>query len=526
MHRSQTLRVGAAILVAAGALAFTTIPSSAAPIASAELPDGPALAKNLVKKVTGAGVNRHLIALQRIADKNAGTRAAGTPGHVQSAEYVEQKLVEAGFDVTRNAFPFTFTQTLAEKLVVAGKTVPISIMTYSLSTPTGGITAPLVVVPADATPGCEAADYVGVTGKIALVQRGACPFAQKQQAAFDAGAVGVVVYNNVDGPLTGTLSDPAAAKLPIGGVTKADGEALVAASNGASTTLELRALREDRTSYNVIAQTKTGRKNNVVMAGSHLDSVVAGPGLNDNGSGSAALLETAIQLGGSPKVNNAVRFAWWSAEELGLVGSKKYVQGLPFEQQLDIALYLNFDMIASPNTGYFVYDGDNSDGVGAGEGPYGSAQIEAAFVNFLGATGTQTEGSDFTGRSDYGEFIANGIPSGGLFTGAEGVKTQAQADKWGGQAGVAYDKCYHAKCDNLGNLDRVALDRNSDAIAWVVGTYAISTEEINGVPPRDLRAKARVAAKSKMRLQLAAEDAAAHGGNEGVGCIHVDQVSA
>ncbi|PPK65925.1 M28 family metallopeptidase [Actinokineospora auranticolor] len=524
MSRSQTLRVGAAILAATGALAFTTIPSSAAPTASAELPDGPALAKNLTKKVTGAGVNRHLIALQRIADKNGGTRAAGTPGFNQSAEYVEAKLVEAGFDVTRHEFPFTFVQTLAEKLTAGGRAVPITIMTYSLSTPTGGVTAPLAVIPSagDATPGCEAADYTAVTGKIVLVQRGACPFAQKQQAAFEAGAVGAIIYNNVDGPLAGTLSDPAAAKLPTGGITKADGEALAASSNGATVTLELRALREERKTYNVIAQTKTGRKNNVVMAGAHLDSVVQGPGINDNGSGSAGLLETAIQLGGSPKVNNAVRFAWWSAEELGLVGSKNYVQSLSFEQQLDIALYLNFDMIASPNTGYFIYDGDNSDGVGAGEGPYGSAQIEAAFANFLNTTGTPTEGTDFTGRSDYGEFIANGIPAGGLFTGAEGVKTQAQADKWGGQAGVAYDKNYHAKGDNLGNIDRVALDRNSDAIAWVTASYAISTEEINGVPPRDLRAKARVAAKAKAR-SLAVVDT--HEGLHGAGCSHDAEVA-
>nr|WP_026423786.1 M28 family metallopeptidase [Actinokineospora inagensis] len=484
------------MLAAAGALAFTTVPSSAAP---ADLPDGPALARNLVKKVTGDGVNRHLIALQRIADKNGGTRFAGSPGHVQSAEYVEGKLRDAGFDVTRNEFPFTATQTQAQKLTVAGTAVPISIMTYSLSTPVGGVTAPLAVVPVDATPGCEATDFPDLTGKIALIQRGGCPFAVKQANAAAAGAVGAIIYNNVDGPLSGTLSDPNAARLPVGGVSKADGATLVGQA-GASTTLDLRQTREQRTSFNVVAQTKTGRKDNVVMAGSHLDSVEAGPGINDNGSGSAALLETAIQLGGSPKVNNAVRFAWWSAEELGLVGSTKYVDSLTFDQQTDIALYLNFDMIASPNSAYFVYDGDDSDATGSGPGPYGSAQIEAALAGFLNATGTPTEGTDFDGRSDYGEFIANGIPAGGIFTGAEKIKTPAQLAKWGGVAGVAYDKCYHSKCDNLGNLDRTALDRNSDAIAWVIATYAISTEDINGVPPRASRATTRLSAKSHRSL--------------------------
>lgn len=530
MPKSQTLRVGAAILVATGALAFTTIPSSAAPTATTELPDGPALARNLVKKVTGSGVNRHLIALQRIADQNGGIRAAGTPGYDKSAEYVEAKLKAAGFDVSRHEFDFTFTQTLAEKLTVAGASVPISIMTYSLSTPVGGITADLAVVPkgADATPGCEIADYAGIvaTGKIALVSRGGCTFAQKQATAAEAGAVGAIIYNNTDGPLNGTLGDPAAAKLPTGGITKADGEAL--AAKGGVVTLELRALREERKSYNVIAQTKTGRKDNVVMAGAHLDSVIQGPGINDNGTGSAGLLETALQMGGSPKVSNAVRFAWWSAEELGLIGSTRYVDSLTFEQQVDIAMYLNFDMIASPNAAYFVYDGDDSDAVGAGAGPYGSAQIEKAFVDFLGATGTPTQGTDFSGRSDYGRFIAVGIPAGGLFTGAEGIKTQAQADLWGGQANVAYDKCYHQKCDNLGNIDRVALDRNSDAIAWVTASYAVSTEDVNGIPPRVQRAETRMAQTRMMRMQMANEDAAAAkaAGTDVVGCIHVDRPAA
>ena len=172
-----------------------------------------------------------------------------------------------------------------------------------------------------------------------------------------------------------------------------------------------------------------------------------------------------------------------------------------FDQKLDIALYLNFDMVGSPNAAYFVYDGDNSDAEGAGAGPYGSAQIEQTFVDFFGdRLGIETEGTDFSGRSDYGAFIANGIPAGGLFTGAEGIKTAEQAAKWGGTAGIAYDPCYHQVCDNLGNVDREALDRNLDAMAWSVGVYAYSTEDINGVPPRAQRLKLRSAAKNKMKI--------------------------
>jgi Zn-dependent M28 family amino/carboxypeptidase len=465
--------------VACAGLTLATMPAAtAAPAAKA---DGTALAKQLVKKVDIGGINRHLIALQRLADANGGTRAASTEGHRQSAEYIAGKLTAAGYAVSRQEFPFTYAETIEQKLTVAGANVPIIVMSYSPSTPAGGITAPLAVIPVDATPGCEAADFAGVTGKIALIQRGSCSFAQKQQAAAEAGAIGAIIYNNTDGDLNGTLGDPASAKIPTGGITQANGNAL-AAQPGASVTLDLRSLLEERKSYNVVAETKTGRKDNVVMLGAHLDSVTEGPGINDNGSGSATLLESALQLGGSPKVNNAVRFGFWSAEEYGLVGSTYYVNSLPFEQQLDISLYLNFDMLGSPNAAYFAYDGDDSDAVGSGAGPYGSAQIEKTFTDYFASRNIPSEGTDFSGRSDYGQFIAVGIPAGGLFTGAEGIKTAAQATKWGGQAGVAYDKCYHQACDNLGNIDRVALDRNADAVAWSLGVYATSTEDVNGVP--------------------------------------------
>jgi len=498
-----TLRAGVALLAAATGLGLAAVPALAGPAAVPNIPDGPALARQLVKKVDVANTNRHLIALQRLADRNGGNRAAGTAGHEASAEYIATKLEAAGYLVERQEFGFVFDETKGQTLTVAGATVPVIRLSYSQSTPVGGVTSTLAVIPSDATPGCEASDYAGAEGKVALVSRGICTFGQKASAAAEAGAAAVLVYNNVPGTLNGTLGAPVPGSAPAGGITQADGQAL-AAQNGAAVTIDLQGLMEDRTSYNVIAETQTGRHNNVVMAGAHLDSVAAGPGINDNGTGSAALLETALQLGGSPKVNNAVRFGWWSAEELGLVGSEHYVQSLDFEEQLNIALYLNFDMIGSPNAGYFTFDGDDSDAVGAGPGPYGSGQIEAAFENYFSYTGVPLEGRDFDGRSDYGEFILQGIPAGGLFTGAEVVKTEAQADQWGGIAGEAFDKCYHQKCDNLGNVDRVALDRNSDAIAFVLGSYAISTEDINGVPPRAARAKTRAAAARAAATSVAA----------------------
>jgi aminopeptidase Y len=230
---------------------------------------------------------------------------------------------------------------------------------------------------------------------------------------------------------------------------------------------------------NVLAETPGGDPNNVIMVGAHLDSVQEGPGINDNGSGSAAILETALQMAKvSPR--NKVRFAWWGAEEAGLVGSTDYVGSLPQAELDKIALYLNFDMVGSPNHVFFIYDGDDSDAVGAGPGPEGSAQIEKTFEGFFDSRGIPFKGTDFSGRSDYGPFIAAGVPAGGLFTGAEGVKTAAEAAIWGGTAGQQYDPCYHLACDTFANNNATALDVNSDAVATATLSYAMSTTLING----------------------------------------------
>jgi Zn-dependent M28 family amino/carboxypeptidase len=492
-----TLRAGVALLAIATGAGLTAVPASAGPAA---LPDGPALARQLVHEVSVTNTNRHLIALQRLADRNNRNRAAGTKGHTDSVDYVAGKLEAAGYSVERQAFPFMYDETRSASLTVGGAVIgstPITAvrrMRYSASTPAAGVTSTLSVLPSDPTPGCEASDYAGAVGKVALVTRGVCSFAVKATAAAQGGALALLVYNNVPNlPLVGTFSQPVPGSAPAAGLSQAQGQQL-ATQDGAAVTLNLQGLTESRTSYNVFAETKTGRHDNVVMAGAHLDSVTDGPGINTDGTGSAALLETALQLGSSPKVNNAVRFAWFSAEELGQIGSRYYTQNLDFEHQLDIALYLNFDLIGSANAGYFTFDGDNSDGVGAPAGPYGSAQIEKAFTDYFSFTGVSIESTDLATNFDYGPFIQLGIPAGGLFTGADGVKTQAQADKWGGTAGVSFDPCFHMICDDLGNVDRVALDRNSHAMAFVLGSYAISTEGINGVPARAARAKTLAAA--------------------------------
>ncbi|MBO8196486.1 M28 family peptidase [Streptomyces oryzae] len=449
------------------------------------------LAKKLVRRTSGRGAMKHLKALSTIADHSDGNRGAGSKGHDRSARYAGALLKAAGYKVSYQKFEFTFRETLAEKLTVLApdrRDVPLTLMTYTKSTPQGGIEAPVAAVPVDAdgSNGCDAGDYAQGTydGKIALIKRGGCTFAQKQASAADAGAAGAVIYNNEDGALNGTLGSPDAARIPTGGITQADGEALAeqAAKGEVTVNLEVREHQEQRTTDNVIAETRGGNPDNTVMLGAHLDSVPEGPGINDNGSGSAGILETALQLARADhqgKHANKVRFALWSAEELGLLGAEHYVEQLPAAERAKISLYLNFDMIASPNYGMFAYDGDDSDGTGAGPGPEGSATLEKDLADFLTSRGTPTRGTDFTGRSDYGPFIEAGIPAGGTFTGAEEIKTAEEQKLWGGTAGAAYDGCYHQACDTLKNIDARAFDLNVKAIANAVGHYAWDT---SGLP--------------------------------------------
>ncbi|MEU9182125.1 M28 family metallopeptidase [Streptomyces sp. NPDC048550] len=221
------------------------------------------------------------------------------------------------------------------------------------------------------------------------------------------------------------------------------------------------------TGYNLIADWPGGDPNSVLMTGSHLDSVTAGPGINDNGSGSAAILETALAVSRAQlQPTKHLRFGWWGAEEPGMIGSKYYVNNLPAAEKSKISGYLNFDMIGSPNPGYFVYD-DNP-------------TIEQTFKNYYAGIGIPTEiETEGDGRSDHAPFKSAGIPVGGLFSGADYTKTAAQAQKWGGTSGQAFDRCYHSSCDTSANINDTALDRNSDAIAYAIWNLGAATQ----VPP-------------------------------------------
>src|SRR5699024_5937646 len=262
-------------------------------------------------------------------------------------------------------------------------------------------------------------------------------------------AEAAIIYNNVAGDLNGTLGEVNPDFVPTTGITQDAGESLVQQMSAGAVIVELnlQQIREERETFNVLAETDTGRDDNVVMLGAHLDGVLVGPGINDNGSGSAAMLETAIQLAEVDKLNKKVRFAWGGGEELGLVGSTHYVNNLVENDpaELDnIATYLNFDMVGSPNYIIGVYDADESTYPAPVEIPEGSAATDDVLTDYFDSTDQPWVDTEFSGRSDYQAFIVNDIPASGLFTGADGTKTPAEVELFGGTAGIIYDPNYHS----------------------------------------------------------------------------------
>ena len=464
--------------------------------------------QKLLDCVTLSGVREHQAALQAIATANGGTRADQTPGYEASVDYVVDTMTAAGWDVER--VPFTYQVVVAD----LEQLTPVQ-ATYE----SGGYTGTAIdevdaaVVPVDinltppraSTSGCDGAftetavgapliahpggpnDFAAFpAGAIALIQRGGCSFALKAHNAQAAGASGVIIFNQGDTParevlFIGSAAAPANSvvgplTIPVVGASFADGVALAQPGSSAHIATRL----EPRFSENVIAEKEGVRDDNVVMAGAHLDSVPAGPGINDNGSGSAALLEIAQNLA-NHRPYNTLRFAWWGAEELGLLGSTAWVDNLSDEELDEIALYLNFDMIGSRNYYIGVYDADESSFDAPVTVPPGSIAIEDVFESYFTLIGEPYDDTPFSGRSDYQAFINENIPASGLFTGAEVVKRPEQQAIWGGTVGAQFDPCYHLACDTFANNSDHALDVNTDAIAFVVLTFAYSTESVNGV---------------------------------------------
>ncbi|KAL3424104.1 peptidase family M28 [Phlyctema vagabunda] len=452
-------------------------------------------------------LERNLWNLNQIAKKNGGNRAFGLPGYAASSDYVLERVQTrfgAQFDSYVQYFNHTFEQTRDISVTgPEGEDVAVITLLYNSATPLpGGVTASLIDTPVDDVRGsaCFADQWEGIdaTGKLALVKRGVCAIADKLKLAKAAGALGVILYNQNPGtPGSATLAaENIGLLVPVGVVTLDVGEAWKArlgAGEELVVNLVVDSIFEQRESWNVIAETKEGDANNVVMLGAHLDSVQAGPGINDDGSGTSGILEILTAFRHYKGYKNKVRFAWWGAEESGLVGSLYYTSQLSEEEADKIRFYFNYDMIGSPFPVYAVYKGDNAgDAIGA--------QI---LYDYLVAAGKPAYYGGFGTSSDYVGFLNLGIPSSGLFTGA----------------GAPTDPCYHLACDTTSNIDADALTVNAKAAGVAAAKLALS---LDGLPTRT-KTSVNPRSRTRIRAELAKWQVASEEASTAHTCAHKSQ---
>ncbi|MEV6909748.1 M28 family peptidase [Amycolatopsis sp. NPDC051071] len=464
-------------LAAVGVL-LTTATTAASPATAS---DPWWLAKVLAAEVTGHNAGHHLNAISEATHAHGGNRVSGSPGYDAAAEYVTKTLTDAGYLVRRQEFTFPDYAMVAE---TATETAPVSrvlhplLAYFSVSTPETGISAALGE-PAGKATGCTPEDYTGgdVTGKIVLVDAGGCATSLKQVTAANAGATALVMNVNYTNPtmnIRHRIVPPETARIPTATLTRAESEELKAdAAQGEVTLhLDLRSRPITTRGYNLIADTPGGAEAGTVVVGSHLDSVDTTPGMNDNAAAAAMQLEIARQLAPyAREIKNRVRFAWWDAEEKGLVGSQYYVDQLSRRQQGETGLYLNLEMIGSPNFARQVYNGQTP----GGPAPAGSEQITKTINDYFAGQNLPTVGLVLDDRSDHSPFIKAGIPAGGVNAGAETLKPAEWVPLFGGTAGEMLDHCYHQPCDTLDNVNPAIFDQFGRAIAWTTGRYAVQS---------------------------------------------------
>ncbi|WP_199747864.1 M28 family peptidase [Actinomadura sp. WAC 06369] len=496
--------MAAAVLSAAPPSAASAAPPHAAPAREASAGGSGELwlARMLAESTRGGDVWRHLRAFDRIAAQNGGVRSTGTPGFEASSRYAAEVLTAAGYRVYRQHVPYTDYRVDAESATVtapAVRQVRALVMRWSPGTPPGGLDAHLVVPRAttDDAAGCSAADYDGlpVAGSVVVVRRGSCGHTAQQRVAAGLGAKAMLIYLATPSPdniyrLHGF--DREAFTIPVASIPQTEAERLAreAARHRVRLRLDLRGHEVAGVTTNLFAETRGGGDGRTVIAGAHLDSVSEAPGINDNAAAASALMATALRLAPHQgKVRHRVRFALWGAEELIDIGSYHYVRNLTPDERAEIALYLNFELIAAPNGVRFVLDGDASEQPpGTPPGPPGSGVVEKVFKDYFDRAGLPYESHDLRAvGSDHEPFMAAGVPVGGLNGGVLGVKTAAQAARFGGTAGRLYDPCYHQPCDTIGNLDRRALGENVPAIAWAVGRFALDVSDLPAAGAREQR---------------------------------------
>jgi Zn-dependent M28 family amino/carboxypeptidase len=471
----------------------TSGPSAAGPTGAAGT-QAPSVAAGTLADAVRSGISvddilADLGRLQAIAEANGGTRAAGTPGYDASADFVAGELEAAGYVVERQPVAITaFTQTAPSVLEITGGPAfedvrDLKAMTFSAS---GDATGPVVALGFDpnASPdvangiGCSPGDWAAVPpGAVVLVQPGPCRRHDVVVLAQDAGAVALITSYAAwprDAVRRPTLVTPGDIKIPVLGTTHAVGLALAqAATAGSTARVSTSTSVRDVQSVNVIGESTWGDPVHVAMLGGHLDSVIDGPGINDNGSGTMTVLEIARTIADVARSRPAdaqpawkVRVAFWTAEETGLFGSAAYANSLTAGDLTATEAYLNFDMLGSSNGVRVLYLEPDA------QQPVAEAAIAALFGQALGLEGLASEPAAVGAASDHFPIQQAGIPIGGLFSGANELKTAEQAAKYGGTAGAPGDACYHLACDTTANINPTLLGELARAAAWVIGRLA------------------------------------------------------
>eukprot|EP00698_Gefionella_okellyi_P011657 TRINITY_DN3089_c0_g1_i1.p1 TRINITY_DN3089_c0_g1~~TRINITY_DN3089_c0_g1_i1.p1 ORF type:complete len:618 (-),score=178.12 TRINITY_DN3089_c0_g1_i1:1466-3319(-) len=472
----------------------------------------------LASTLTITNLMTHLNALERVASLHNNSRSV-VAGYNASADYVTAQLLDARLVVATVPFTLPWAQELAPARMAMIAPTPT---TYALTADfltlsysgSGTATGTLQKV---SQLGCGAENFASfVAGNVALIMRGNCTFEQKASNAVNAGAIAALMFNDGDGAgrtaaFSGTLGS--IQPIPVLGLSFALGSQLAAMPAG-SVVMSASVSMEYSTAYtyNLVTDIVAQRADRVIVVGAHLDSVPAGPGINDNGSGTSVILEIARQFATKlQKPVNTVRFAWWGAEEEGLVGSTKYVQQLSPAERSVIVANLNFDMLGSPNFIRGVYEGS-----GAPEGPRaGSVYLTNYFGKCFTGRGLNWTMVEFNGRSDYAAFTNDlGVPAGGVETGAEVAKNTTYRAMFGGLANTPFDPCYHQSCDTVANIDKTALLQMAWCAASVIERLAYDTNiDQNLGIAASTTTTTTTAAKSyiPVRAATAVRDAHGHG---------------
>jgi aminopeptidase Y len=432
---------------------------------------GSGVSRTVAGAITEDGLRTRLEALAAATRGSDGYRAVGTDGFDRAATMVETELRAAGWTVTSDAYDApAFSDDGGSSLEVGGRTYAIGDLRPLIFAPPGDVEGPVVAIDqepgsADRTgKGCAVTHYGDLPPKaIVVVRSGDCLRRDQVIAAQHAGAAAfIAVYpGSPEGVVyRPTLIEPTFMEIPAAAVSPEAAAALVAAAAGGGTGhLHTTARTRSTPTRSILAELPGSQPESVIMLGAHLDSVIDGPGINDDGSGVAALLELAHALAGT-RPRATIRLAFWSGEELGLHGSFRYATALSAEAARAILVYENVDMIASPNGFAGVYDESAA--------PAGSTVARDLLIDAVKRAGASPVGVDLGGGSDHYAFAKAGVATAGVFSGASEPVTAEQAVTSTAVVGRPADACYHLACDDRANVDMDSAVTLAQAVATVV----------------------------------------------------------